>query len=115
MAGDFSHRNLRATLHPDQDECLCVTDGELDCSIEGEECKALPGEVVDLPKGIPHGLFNNSRKPVTGISWVEPTGTLFELFKAIYSIGNPNDVVQIAAEFNVEFLSAQQASPNWMV
>jgi hypothetical protein len=71
--------------------------------------------VVDLHKGIPHGLFNNSRKPVTGISWVEPTGTLFELFKAIYSIGNPNDVVQIAAEFNVEFLSAQQASPNWMV
>ena len=37
MAGDFSHRNLRATLHPDQDECLCVTDGELDCTIEGEE------------------------------------------------------------------------------
>ena len=68
------------------------------------------GENGELHSG---WFLKNSDKPVTGISWVEPTGTLFELFKAIHSVGNPNDVVQIAAEFNVEFLSAQQASPNW--
>lgn len=62
-----------------------------------------------MPRGIPHGIFNNSGRIVTALFWVAPTGRLFDLFTALHNVGSTRDVVRIAESFDVQFLPPEKA------
>ena len=47
-------------IHPDQDEYLYILEGKLDFMLAGADTSATPGDLVRLPMGIPHGIFNKS-------------------------------------------------------
>ncbi len=47
-------------IHPDQDEYLYILEGQLDFFLDGAETQATPGDLVRLPMGKPHGIFNKS-------------------------------------------------------
>ena len=47
-------------VHQGQDEFLSVSLGSLDLVVGLEAFRVFPGEVVELPRGVPHGIFNNS-------------------------------------------------------
>ena len=57
-------------IHPTQDEYVYVLDGELTLAVGAADRAAGPGDLVRLPMGKPHGLFNRSgahgRVPVLG-------------------------------------------------
>jgi quercetin dioxygenase-like cupin family protein len=94
-------------IHPTQDEYVYVLGGEL--TLEGGDtgsAVAGAGDLVRLPRGKPHGLFNRSGATTTCLFWVTPTGTLYDLFVAIDAMAdqNPDDVVALAAQHDVEFL-----------
>ena len=91
-------------VHPTQDEFILVLEGELDLKLDGTWHKAAAGDLVRMPRGIPHGYFNKSDKPAKALFWVSPAGKLEELFNRLHDLSDPAEVVRISASHEVEFL-----------
>ena len=73
-------------IHPDQDEYLYILEGQLDFFLDGAETQATPGDLVRLPMGKPHGIFNKSGRTAKTLFWVSPTRRLYDLFWAIHNM-----------------------------
>ena len=93
-------------IHPTQDEYVYVIDGELTLFDGEADHVARSGDLVRLPRGKPHGLFNRSGETLLCWFWVTPTGRLYDLFAGIDAMAdqNPDDVVALSAQHEVEFL-----------
>jgi quercetin dioxygenase-like cupin family protein len=91
-------------VHPTQDEFIYVLSGRYDLWLDGKEFVAGPGDLVRLSMGVPHGIFNKSADTATSLFWVAPTGSLKTLFERIHNLANPEEVVRIAGEHEVNFL-----------
>jgi quercetin dioxygenase-like cupin family protein len=93
-------------IHPTQEEFIYMFEGKLDCVLDGREYFATAGDLIRLPMGIPHGLFNKSDQPVKCLFWVTPTRKLYDLFWAIHSMKEqkPDEVVALSAKHEVVFL-----------
>ena len=94
-------------IHPDQDEYLYILEGRFDFLRNGVEAFGEPGDLIKLPRGIPHGIFNKSDQTIKTLFWVTPTGPLFELFWALHNLGpeaDPAEVVAVSAAHAVDFL-----------
>lgn len=91
-------------IHPKQDEFILVLDGELDLKLDGVWSKARAGDLVRMPKGIPHGYFNKSDNPARALFWVSPAGALKELFLELDGMTDPEAVVKVSAAHDVDFL-----------
>src|ERR1700719_1652242 len=91
-------------IHPTQDEFILVQDGMLDLKLDGVWVKANAGDLVRLPRGIPHGYFNKSEKPARALFWVSPTQKLEALFNQLHNLTDVAEIVRISAEHEVNFL-----------
>lgn len=91
-------------IHPNQEEFILVQEGELDLKLDGEWVKAKAGDLVRMPRGIPHGYFNKSDKPTKALFWVSPAGMLEELFNRLDNLTDPAEVVKVSAAHEVNFL-----------
>jgi quercetin dioxygenase-like cupin family protein len=93
-------------IHPTQDEFIYLFEGRLDLVLDGKDFVAQAGDVIRLPMGIPHGIFNKTEQTVKCFFWVSPTRKLYDLFWAIHSMKEqkPEDVVALAARHEVMFL-----------
>lgn len=91
-------------VHPTQEEYIYVLSGQYRIWLGGKEQLANPGDLVCMPRGIPHGIFNNLETTATSLFWVAPTGQLQRLFERIHLVGDPAEVVRLAAEHEVDFL-----------
>ncbi|MEF2553923.1 cupin domain-containing protein [Aurantimonas sp. A2-1-M11] len=99
-------------IHPTQEEFVYMLEGRLDVILDGQESYAEPGDLVRLPRGIPHGLFNRTDSDVKCYFWVSPAQRLYDLFWALHNLGptaNPADVVAVAAQHEVDFLPPPDA------
>lgn len=93
-------------IHPSQDEYVYVLEGELTLAAGDADRAAGAGDLVRLPMGEPHGLFNRSGATVRCLFWVTPTRRLYDLFVAIDALEEqtPEAVVALSAEHEVNFL-----------
>ena len=91
-------------IHPTQDEFVYVLSGRYDLWLDGKDFTAKAGDLVRMPRGIPHGIFNKSGATATSLFWVTPTRSLKTLFDRIHQVPDPAEVVRIAAEHDVNFL-----------
>jgi len=91
-------------IHPTQDEFIYVFEGRFDLVLDGQAANASTGDLIRLPRGIPHGLFNHSQANITCLFWVSPTGRLWDLFQAIDNVPDPAEVVRLAGLHEVNFL-----------
>ena len=93
-------------IHPDQDEYLYILEGKLDFMLDGADESATSGDLVRLPAGKPHGIFNKSQQLAKTLFWVSPTRRLYDLFWGIHNMKEqtPDAVVALAAEHNIHFL-----------
>ena len=94
-------------IHPNQEEFIYMLEGRLDVVLDGQDAWAEPGDLVRLPRGIPHGLFNRTRSNVKCLFWVSPARRLYDLFWALHNLGpdaDPAEVVAISARHEVDFL-----------
>ena len=94
-------------VHPTQDEFILVQEGELDLKLDGTWTKATAGDLVRMPRGIPHGYFNKSDKPVRALFWVSPAGKLEALFEKLHDLQDTDLIVRISAEHEVDFLAPE--------
>jgi quercetin dioxygenase-like cupin family protein len=91
-------------VHARQDEFIYLLDGQFELFLAGETKQATTGDLVRLPMGQPHGIFNKSGRPVRALFWVAPSLGLYELFSRLHNVDDPGEVVRIAAGYEVEFL-----------
>ena len=99
-------------IHPHQDEFIYVLEGRFDVLLDGREHYAEPGDLIRLPKGVPHGIFNKTDDTLKCLFWVAPSRRLFDLFWALHNLGpsaNPAEVVAISAQHEVDFLPPEDA------
>ena len=91
-------------IHPTQDEFILMQEGELDLKLDGVWTKARPGDLVRMPRGVPHGYFNKSDKPARALFWVSPAGKLKDLFDALHDLQDIPRVIELSAQHEVDFL-----------
>lgn len=91
-------------VHPTQDEFILVQEGELDLKLDGVWTKAKAGDLVKMPRGIPHGYFNKSDKPARALFWVSPARKLEALFETLHDMTDTDEVVKVSAAHEVDFL-----------
>ena len=91
-------------VHPTQEEFILVQEGELDLKLDGKWMKAKAGDLVRMPRGIPHGYFNKSDRPARALFWVSPTRMLEQLFEKLHNVADPAEAVKISAAHEVDFL-----------
>jgi hypothetical protein len=66
--------------------------------------KPKAGDLVRMPRRIPHGYFNKPDKPARALFWVSPAGKLEALFEKADGLGDPVEVVTLSAQHDVHFL-----------
>lgn len=91
-------------IHPTQEEFILVQEGVLSLKLDGVWLDAKAGDLVRMPRGVPHGYFNKSDKPARALFWVSPARKLEALFKKLHNLTDPNEVVKISAQHEVDFL-----------
>lgn len=98
-------------IHPTQDEFIYMLEGRLDLVLDGEETAAGAGDLIRLPMGLPHGIFNKSGRTVKSFFWVAPARRLYDLFWAIHNLPEPDPatVVALSAKHEVDFLPPPDA------
>ena len=97
-------------VHLNQDEYIQVLTGELDLVLDGKRYHARSGDLVRMPMGIPHGIFNNSGADATALFWVTPTGKLVVLFRKIPTMAHSGEVTSLSPDYEVEFLPPVRAA-----
>ena len=91
-------------IHPHQDEFILVQEGQLELKLDGVWTTAKAGDLVRMPRGIPHGYFNKSDKPCRALFWVSPAGRLKELFEELHDKSDIPQIIKLSAEHDVDFL-----------
>jgi len=93
-------------IHPTQDEFIYMLEGRLDLKLAGADDHAEPGDLIRLPRGIPHALYSNGDQPVKCLFWVSPARRLYDLFWALHHMGqaDPAEIVAVSAKHEVDFL-----------
>ena len=97
-------------IHPAQDEFILVQKGELSLKLDGVWSVAKAGDLVRMPRGIPHGYFNKSDKPARALFWVSPPGNLEDLFKALNGLTDVPEVLRLSALHDVDFLPPEASA-----
>ena len=87
-------------------------DGRIDLMLDGRRTSASSGDLVRMPRGIPHAFFNNSGKTVTALFWAAPTGRLVDLYRRIHNMSSPAEVVQVADDYGVHFFPPVSSRPD---
>ncbi len=91
-------------VHPDQDEFIRVLEGRFDLWLDGADVSASAGDLVRLPMGSRHGIFNRSGSVTRALFWVAPAGRLYDLFVQLDGLRDPPEVVRRSAAHNIHFL-----------
>ena len=91
-------------VHPTQDEFILVQDGQLELKLGGVWQTAKAGDLVRMPRGVPHGYFNKSDKPCRALFWVAPAGRLEALFEVLHDMTDIPAVIATSAAHEVDFL-----------
>ena len=91
-------------IHPTQDEFILVQDGQLELKLDGKWSTAKAGDLVKMPRGVPHGYFNKSDKPARALFWVAPAGKLEALFETLHNMTDIPAIMEASAKHDVDFL-----------
>jgi quercetin dioxygenase-like cupin family protein len=91
-------------IHPTQDEFIYVLDGTYTLYLDGEWTSAGPGDLVRMPRGLPHAYYNRTDAEARSVFWVSPGGKLASLFGLLHDLEDPEEVVRLSAQHDVEFL-----------
>ena len=81
-------------------------EGQFELMLDGRTAFANPGDLVRMPMGLPHAIYNKSARTVKCLFWVAPTGRLYDLFWGIHNMAEqtPAEVVALSAKHEVDFL-----------
>jgi mannose-6-phosphate isomerase-like protein (cupin superfamily) len=98
-------------VHHREDEIIRVIDGEFEIFLEGEIFKATAGEVIQLPRLIPHSFRNVGKKPARALFTVIPGANFEKFFEELGAlpIDEPADiavVAEICSRYGIQILGS---------
>jgi mannose-6-phosphate isomerase-like protein (cupin superfamily) len=70
-------------LHPAQDERFEVLAGRLQVRVDGEERELGEGDVIEIPRGAVHQMWNPGNEPARALWQTRPAGRTEQWFTAI--------------------------------
>jgi mannose-6-phosphate isomerase-like protein (cupin superfamily) len=70
-------------FHPSQDEHFEVLEGTLRARVDGEQRDLGPGDVIDIPPGSAHQMWNAGTEPARALWQTRPAGRTEQWFAAI--------------------------------
>jgi quercetin dioxygenase-like cupin family protein len=90
LRGTLPPRRQGAILHVHhtQDEEGFVTAGVLSAMVDGTVIQAGPGEVVSLPRGVPHSWWNAGDEPLAFQGMARPAADLDRYLQAVFDVMN---------------------------
>ena len=91
-------------VHPTQDEFIYVLEGLFDLRLGDARVQARPGDLVRMPRGVPHAYYNNQDRPARALFWVSPARRLRELFDRLHDLDDLEEAVRLSREREVDFL-----------
>lgn len=96
-------------VHDVEDEFIYVADGELEVLIGSQKYTARTGDLVKMPKSVPHGIWQKGDKSTRTLWTVVPAGKMESLLTALGQLPanqppDPAQVGQIFAEHDLELL-----------
>ncbi len=91
-------------VHPTQDEFIYVLEGAFDLRLGDAERQARAGDLVRMPRGVPHAYYNNGAVPARALFWVSPARRLRALFDRLHGLTDVEEVVRLSREHEVDFL-----------
>jgi oxalate decarboxylase/phosphoglucose isomerase-like protein (cupin superfamily) len=91
-------------VHDTQDEFIFMLDGRLEFVLDDRNIAADAGDLVSLPKLIPHSIHNRSLGTVKCLFWVSPTRRLYEYFQKINNMRDVAEMTRLAALHEVPFI-----------
>lgn len=91
-------------VHPTQDEFILVQEGQLELKLDDVWHTAKAGDLIRMPRGVPHGYFNKSDVPARALFWVSPAGKLRALFETLHDMTDVPAVIEASARHEVDFL-----------
>ena len=92
-------------IHPKQDEFIYMLEGTFDLQLGDDKVQAKPGDLVRMPKGIPHAYYNNSQSATRALFWVSPAGKLKELFDQLHDLTDIAEVIRLSGLHEVDFVT----------
>lgn len=72
-----------AHYHPAQDERFEVLEGELEARIEGDQRVLRAGDMLEIPRGVVHEMWNSGAEPARAIWQTTPGGRTLEWFRTL--------------------------------
>ena len=95
-------------VHTIEDEFIYVQDGEFAVMVGGENFHAGPGDLIRMPKGVPHGIQQVGDKTTRTLWIVAPAGRMEDLFVELGKLPagppDPAMVGRIFAEHGITLL-----------
>jgi quercetin dioxygenase-like cupin family protein len=91
-------------VHPTQDEFIYVLEGTFDLQLGTARVQAKVGDLVRMPRGVPHAYYNNQAVPARALFWVSPGGRLRALFDKLHDLTDLEEAVRLSRLHDVEFL-----------
>ena len=95
-------------VHTHEDEIFHVLEGEVELMSDGEWQPGRAGDIIFLPRGIPHAIrVPEGGGPARVLNYVFPGGNFEAMFRAFEARGvgdNLSARAEVAAEFGVTFL-----------
>src|SRR5947207_1787980 len=76
-------------IHPTQDEFIYMLEGTFDLYLDGSWTTAGVGDLVRMPRGMPHGYYNRGDRQARALFWVTPARKLRALFEQLLNLGDP--------------------------
>lgn len=113
----------KSHYHPYQENRFTLTQGQLLFTINGKEQMATVGDIISIPKNIPHSFYNSGLTDAHYIQEFFPALKIDSLFKSFFVLakegklnksGTPNIFRTALILLNFEN-EIRLASPNWKV
>jgi quercetin dioxygenase-like cupin family protein len=96
-------------VHEVEDEFIYVAEGELEVMIGSQTFTARAGDLLKMPRNVPHGIWQKGDAPTRTLWTVVPAGEMEGLLKALGQLPanqppDPAQVGQIFAQHNLTLL-----------
>ena len=91
-------------IHPTQEEFIYVLEGIFDLQLGTARVQAKVGDLVRMPRGVPHAYYNNQAVPARALFWVSPGRRLRALFDKLHDLTDLEEAVRLSRLHDVEFL-----------
>ena len=96
-------------MHQTEDEFIYLVEGEMEATIGETTCTVRPGDLVKMPRGVPHAIRMTGTAMTKSLWTVVPAGKMEDFFRVLAVLPDepppdPETIAKIFAEHDIVLL-----------